>query len=349
MPQRKISSGQLLLLLLLARLMHTMIFRFDYFTSGTPIMLGLLITTAIEAVIAIPAVVWLDTGGDARTRPLPKWLAFLYSAYFTVIAGGTAALFAEFLHIEFADTVAPIAAMILIAAIAAYCSHLGIEALARAGTVVFWLFVGFFIWMSLVSEGSFDWLNIQPLVPGDGKTLFEYVVESLSSAWWIPMLCILGSHLRKGAWKAAYGFLACKLVIIGSLMLIITLVLWKYVAELGYPIFAIGAYAKSGFIQRFDAINMLIWAINCVTVAAVYIFIASKPIKKPLTGSVIFAAIAAAFAIYEYKRGMRYDEPWFLWFKFAGIILLGIAVPIAGIVIRKVTERKAHAAGKDSQ
>lgn len=344
MHERKISWGQLMLLLLLSRLMHTMIFRFDDFTSGTPIMLGLLVTTAVEAVISVPAVIYFQSGGISPTREIAgeksKWLELLYSAYFTVIAGGTFALFAEFLHKEFSDTVAPVAAIILLALVAAYCAILGIEGLARAGTVVFWLFAALFLLMSSVSEGHFEWLNIRPLAEGDGRVFWDYIVESLSSAWWIPMLCVLGGHLRRGVWKAAYGFLAMRTVIIEELLLLITLVLWRYIDVLGYPIFALGAYAKSDFIQRFDAINMLIWALNCVLVAAVYVFISAKPSGKTRPASIFFALLAAAFAIYEYKRGLRYDEAWFLWFKLAGIALLGVAIPSAALILKFVRKKK---------
>lgn len=344
MHERKISWGQLMLLLFLTRLMHTMIYRFDDFTSGTPIMLGLLVTTAVEAVVALPVVLYYSSATQSPIRELAgeksKWLGILYSAYFAVIAGGTLALFAEFLHKEFTDTVSPVAAVILLAAVAAYCGILGIEGIARAGTVVFWLFAALFLLMASVNEGQFEWLNIRPLVAGDGQIFWKYIVESLSSAWWVPMLCILGEHLHRGVWKAAYGFLAMKTVIVEVLLLLVTLVLWRYIGVLGYPIFALGAYAKSDFIQRFDAINMLVWAINCTLVVSVYVFIAAKSSNKTRTASVFFAALASAFAIYEYKRGMRYDEPWFLWFKFVGIALLGIAIPIAALALRAVRKKK---------
>ena len=168
--QRKISAGQLMLLLVLARIMHTMILRFDDFTSGVPLMLGLLVATAIEALAAIPAVLYFSAGGSdpaaeigGRFAPAVK---ALYSVYFIVIAGGTIALFTEFLQNEFSHTVAPIAAILLLAAAAAYCACLGIEGIARAGTVVFWLFAVMFVLMAAVNEGDFNWLNVRPFVPG---------------------------------------------------------------------------------------------------------------------------------------------------------------------------------------
>lgn len=335
----KISAAQLAILLFLARLMHTMIFRVTDFDSGTPIMLGLAASTLIEALLMIPAAVYASKSirGEAA---LPKPVRLLYSLYFTVIAGGTAALFAEFLHREFSGTVPPTAAIILIALAAGYCAYAGIEGIARAGAVVFILFAALFLSMVAVSEGEFNWLNLRPMTRDGLPHFSKYLFESLSSSWQIPMLVLLGSKLRRNPAGAAYGFLALKFLAIETLLLLITLVLWRYVGVLGYPIYALGAFAKSDFIQRFDPINMLVWAINCTLVSALYICISSEPVKSRSKGAVIFSALAAAFALYEYKRGLRYDETWFLVFKLLGVLILGTVVPLCAMAINKFKSGK---------
>ncbi len=337
MPKtEKISAGQLMLLLFLSRIMHTMIFRARGFSSGTPLMLGLFCATALEAVAAIPAVLYYSKFGGDPSAELFKsraiWLRLLYSAYFAVIAGGTVALFTRFLSSEFSKTVSPAIAIILLCAAAAYCASRGIEGLGRAGTVVFWLFAALFVFMALVNKGGFDWLNLRPLTAGDGEKFAEYFFENLSSAWWLPMLCVLGESLNGGAAKAAYGYLALKLAVIEALLLLVTVILWKYVNVIGYPIFALGAYAKSDFIQRFDAINMLVWAINCVLAVGAYLHICAKPFKSPKIFSPIFAAISAIFAFAAYFFGLEFDSAWFLAFKSIGVAALGIAVPGAACI-----------------
>lgn len=333
----RISAGQLMLIFLLARIMHTMLYRLDGFQTGTPLMLGQLLATAAEAVMALPAVIWFSKRRENPAAALgagaSRAVSTAYALYFTVIAGVTVALFAEFLQTKFSDTVMPGVAAAILCASAAYCAWGGIEGLGRAATVVFWLFVGMFVLMAAVSEGSFEPLNLLPLSEGDGGRTAEYLTESLSSAWWIPMLCALGHHLKSGAAKAAYGYLIMKFAIVETLLLLITLVLWRYVGVLGYPILALGAYAKSDFIQRFDAINMLVWAINCVLVLGVYVMIGSGAFKKTKPGAIFAAAAAAAFGWWQYKRGVKFDEPWYICFKLCGIILLGIILPLTALAL----------------
>lgn len=336
MPLRKISAGQLMLLLFLSRIMHTMIFRAESFASGTPLMLGLLVSTAVEALLAIPLVIYFSKGGADPASELfpsrPRLLKIFYSIYFLVIAGTTVALFTGFLQSEFSNVVSPIFSVLLIFAASAYCASNGVEGLGRAGTVVFWLFAGLFVFMASVNEGGFDLLNIRPMTENDLPPFFEYLADGISSAWWLPMFCALGENLRSGAAKAAYGYLVLKLAVLEALLFLVTIILWRYVDVLGYPIFALGAYAKTDFIQRFDAINMLVWAINCVIVVGTYVFICAKSSKKPKAGSYAAAALGAGIAFLSYKSGLRFNDGVFLIFKAAGVILLGTAVPAAALI-----------------
>ena len=331
--EKKISPAQLMILLVLARVMHTMIFRSERFGTGVPMMLGLLLSTAIEAVLALPAVIYFTCGGADPAEYLAGrfgvWLRVLYSGYFAVIGGATAALFTGFLESEFADITRPLIAMALLTAAAAYCSCGGIEGLARAGAVVFWLFAVLFAVMAAVNEGGFDMLNFSPMTSSDMPVFWRYVFENLSSAWWLPMLCALGVHLKKGAAAASFGYLGLKLIITEALLFLITAVLAGYVDVLGYPIFALGAYAKSDFIQRFDAINMLVWAINCVTVTAVYIYIISKPAGSAPPACAVSALAVLLIAAAVYRSGLKFDDPAFLIFKAAGVVILGVLVPSA--------------------
>lgn len=341
----KISAGQLMLILLLGRIMHTMIFRARDFTTGTPMMLGLLLSTVIEAVAALPAVIYFSRGGtdpaDEIGGRFAFWVRAAYSVYFIAIGGATAALFTGFMGAEFPGIVNPYVIIALLCGAAAYCAlRGGIEGLARAATVVFWLFAVLFAVMAAVNEGGFEWLNLRPMLTEDVPRFKKYFIESLSSSWWLPMLCALGRHLKSGAAKAAYGYLALKFAIIEALLLLMTLVLWRYVDVLGYPIFALGAYAKSGFIQRFDAINMLVWAINCVTVVGVYVFIGASPSDSPKKGALTAAVVAGVSAAIAYKTGLRFDETWFLWFKSIGVVLLGIVVPTAAAIVFEIKRRR---------
>ena len=341
--KRRISAPQLMTLFLLARIMHAMIFRESGFRSGTPMMLALICSTAVEAVLAIPAVMYFSCGGSDPAAELfgrrAVWLRAAYSLYFTVICGATVALFTGFLESEFPDITRPLTAMALILLAAYISAGGGIEGLARAGTIVFWLFAVLFIAMAWVNEGGFDWLNVTPMTKGDLPDFVRYFAEDISSSWWLPMFCVLGTYLRNGGARAAYGYLALKLLTVGTLILLVTLVLWRYVDVLGYPIFALGAYARNDFIQRFDAINMFVWTVNCVAAAGVYIFISARALPEKTSGRAVMALAAGVCALIVYRSGLEFDNAGFLVFKAAGVLLLGTVVPLAALIVKKRSER----------
>ncbi|MCD7823289.1 MAG: GerAB/ArcD/ProY family transporter [Oscillospiraceae bacterium] len=340
----KISSGQMFILLILARIMHTMVFHSDDFSVGSFMLPTLLLTTLIEAALSLPALILIDNGSDILkelshgSKRVYAFLRALYSLYFLYIAAGTIKYIAEFMHAEFRKVISPIAVIVILAAAAAYCAHLGIEALARAGTVVFWIFIALFVSMASVSEGTFNMSNLTPITGNDFPAILDYAVRDLSSSWWLPMLVVLGTHLngsKDGAKKAAGGYLIFKLVMLELLALLIILVLGRFSDILGYPLLALGAYARTVFIMSFDAVNMFVWCMNAALVCGIYLFIASESMNGR-KGEIITLAITLAAGIAAYNLNIDFNGEVALVIKTGGILLLGVALPLILMIERGV-------------
>lgn len=344
----KISRGQMFVVLILTRIMHTMIFHAAGFKIGTPIMLTLLFTTLIEIVAAVPVIILFRGGGKdvageiAGESRAAVVIRLIYSGYFLFIAAGTLMNFAEFMHTEFKRVVSPLLVIVIIALAAAYCAYLGIESLARAGTVVFWAFLVLFITMAAVSEGEFDVLNLLSVTKNDIPRMIDYALRDLSSSWWLPMLCSLGEYLRDGVKTTVFGYLLSKLLLIETLLLLVTLVLWTFSDVLGYPMLALGAYAKTDFIQNFDAINMFVWSLNCVIVNGTYLFAAVQAFGKKRRG--LYCLISAVIVIITaeaYELYFSVNDVLTFAVKITGIAVLGVIAPIAALAARKCRARRA--------
>ncbi|MCD7846537.1 MAG: spore germination protein [Oscillospiraceae bacterium] len=343
----KISSGQMFILLILARIMHTMVFHSADFSVGTYMLPTLLVTTLIEAALSLPAVILIDNRSNILKELSCgyKWLHIflraLYSLYFLYIATGTIKYIAEFMHDEFERVISPVAVVLILAVASAYCAHLGIEALARAGTVVFWIFIALFISMSAVSQGTFHPENLTPITYRDFPAMLDYAVRDLSSSWWLPMLVVLGTHLngsKNGAGKATLGYLGFKFIMLEVLALLIILVLGKFADILGYPLLALGAYARTVFIRSFDAVNMFVWCMNVVLVSGIYLFIATDGLKgkKRTAGELSAMAVTAIAAIFAYHANLDFNGEVALVIKTAGILLLGVILPVVLMIERGV-------------
>lgn len=344
----KISSLQMYAILILARIMHTMIYFTDVNEAGTGLMAALLITTLIEVLAAAPLISYIQNGGadiaadlsgDRQGKsPIAKLIRLGYAAFFLFISSGTLMYFAEFLEEEFEDIANPYIVIILLAVVSCYCARLGIEGIARSGVIILGIVLVLVVLMAAVSEGDFDTLNIEPITLSSFPGMLDYAVKDITSAWWLPMFAALAPHLRGSAKKTAAAYLISKLLILETLLLLVILMLWNFVGVIGYPILALGAYAKTDFIQHFDAINMFVWTLNCIIVNGAYIFIASDSRQKRpgSLGTAAAGLIVAVAAGISYNLGLSYQSSIATVIKLCGIIGLGIILPAAAILVKKI-------------
>ncbi len=341
----KISNGQFFVLLLLSRIMHLMLYRTDSFSSGTPMMIGLLISTGIEILLGIPVFIFLMRKDEilescSKNKKLCFAVRAIIALYFTFVSGAVLCAFARFMADEFPSLSSPVVIIVIIAAASAYCASLGIEAIARTGTVVLWVFLVLLAIMALASEGRYDTLNLVPLQKSETRAVIDYIVRDVSSCRWLVLAVALARYLKYGSQKAVLGYVAAKIVLIEAVLLMITMILWSFVDVPGYPILALGTYAKTEVIRRFDALNMFVWALNCVVVNATYTHLASDITKKKnLLSYLIPAAASAVFALLYYKKAFWLTERQEDVIMFAGIVLIGVLVPLAAIIYWRVKEK----------
>ena len=336
----KISAGQTFVLLFMSRVMYMMLFRAERFDAGTPYMLTQLFTTIIECLAVVPIVALFNAEQKLGVRENEMFTKFenaLFCIYFLFISVSTQVRFAGFIHQGFSEALRPWAVALIISLVSCYCAFGGIESLARVGTVVLWIFLALFGLLAIINDGNPDFLNITPITVNDLPTMLDYGIDELSSNWWLPLLVSLRPYLRKGIGKVAYGYLVAKFVMVEILILLVTLILWRYFAVASYPMLALGSYAKTEFVQHFGAINMLVWSLNCILVNGVYLFTSARG-KKILIP--VFSAISVAVAIICYNLALPFDSRPILTIKLVGIVALGIILPLVRLVALKIRSIK---------
>ncbi len=346
-----ISCYQLFSLLLLSRLMQTMLYVGERRVSLAQ-MCALLFATLIELAASIPAVMlskrsdagvlktlFCRTGENTPKKGAAELLfraaGLLYFLFFVYIAAGTLGSFADFMQKQFPDTAPTWLVLVTVTAAGWYCSLMGLEGLSRAGSVLLGGIALLIVLMAAVSEGSFDWLNVVPFSPETLPDFWDYALRDLASSWWLPLTALFYPDVRGGLEKTAGLYLASKLLLLESLMLVIMLVMSSFVEVLGYPLLTLGAYARTDFIQHFGAINMLFWTANCVVVLSLYILAASRAaLGGRSTGLKKGAAAAAALALaaVSYRLGIGYDERFGLYLRTALIAVLGVLLPLLGLI-----------------
>lgn len=333
----KIGSGQLFALLVLTRLMYTMLYRTESFSSGAPLLLGQLIATAIETVVCIPAFIFSRKGiSISEVAVRPKTVGIAYSVYFTLIYSFTLCDFVRFLHSEFSKVATPLVAAFALGIACIYCACMGIEGLARGASVTFVCVLLLVGGMIVLSDGTPNTLYLQPYTNADVKTMLDYILEDLSVNRMPVMLVVLSGNLRKSGIKSGVGYLVFKLTFTCGLIYAVTVILWRYVNIPSYPILALGAYAKTDFIRRFDSLNMFFWTLNCVLTGGVYLHCGANEFSRPYV--IAIGIIGTALGLAGFYLSFPTDDTAFRWINIALIALLGVAMPLWGLIHRRRNE-----------
>lgn len=331
----KIGSGQLFALLALSRIMYTMLYRTQNFSSGTPLMLGQVIATAIEILICLPVIIFSLRGisvADAFGTRFSRAVKGIYCIYFTLAFATLLCDFTRFIYSEFPGVASPLLAGAAVAVACSYCAHLGTEGLARAASVVFVIVILLVAAMTLLSDGRPNSLYLQPYTDADGANMIEYIAKELSANRWTVMLAVLSGNIsaeRKSGLKAGIGYMVFKLVFVECLVYAVTVILWRYVNIPGYPILALGAYAKTDLIRRFDSVNMFVWTLNCALTGGGYILCGTLPFdKKSVIG---VGGVGLCLGLGLFGLGVSCDSGVIAWINIAFMVLLGTLLPLVAL------------------
>lgn len=332
----KIGTGQLFALLALSQIMYTMLYRTQTFSSGMPLMLGQLIVTAIEALLCIPVLIFSARGvsvTDALGGKLSCIAKALYSIYFTLAFASLVSDFTGFIYSEFPDVAYFLLAAAVIAIACTYCAYLGIEGLARAASVVFVIVIILVAAMTFLSDGRPNSLYLQPMTNSDSRDMLNYIAKELSVNHPLVMLAVLSGNIRaekKSGIKAGIGYLLFKLVFTECLIYAVTVILWRYVNIPGYPILALGAYAKTDLIRRFDSINMFVWTLNCALTGGGYIICGTLPFNKKSVIAV--GGIGLCLGLGLFCGTVATDSGIIAWVNISLMVLLGTLLPIVALI-----------------
>lgn len=279
----KIGWGQLAVLLLLGRIFTLMTYAPLTAEGWEYIPLATAISTAIQMVLVIPLVL-LSSRPDRvfllKNSPLTKTVAALYLVFFAAIGADSYAHFGGFLAEVFFPQDNKLALAAILFAVCIYSAVRGLAGIARAGMLVFVLFIAMLLLIFTVSAGEIKW---QTLSLPQTKTLAGAVFEDLGNSSELVMAAFLMGRCEKPK-RGVFTFLAGKLVILEVISILIITVLGKYAMLTQFPFFSLGSYAGLGGVQRLDAVYLVVWTLIAIIRISLTIFICGELLGKIFTG-----------------------------------------------------------------
>lgn len=302
---QKIGWGQFLLLLLMCRVFTLMTF-VPMAGSGnlTVQMTAAAISTVVQAVLLIPIVLLKKSVTEtalAKNRFCGTVTAAAYLLFFLFYAVNSLTHFQKFLSARFFRDSGSVVMLAVLLGICVYCACLGTEALGRSGALLFWIFLAALIIMILYSAQDFDMTN---LIFGkiEENTILTAVMDDLARNGEICAAAFLAKHVRDKLRCGVYGLLASKLILIEAVTLLIAAVLGDFARLTDYPFLTVGTFGGTGFIQRGDALYLIVWTVTAVINISLFLHISAGLMREvfpkikfstSIAAVIVFAAAAA--------------------------------------------------------
>lgn len=352
MEQKKIIGwGQLLLLLFMSRVFTLMTF-VPLIAEGRSLAVRLFaaaISTAIQAMILIPTVLLSRGVTEAAMEKNRAWgifVSLLYFVFFLFYTVNSLLHFQNFLNARFfpsAESSLWIGALLIVCV---YCGCLGIEALGRSASLLFWLFAISLIIMGISSAGDFDAANLS-LSMNYSDDLFSAVMDDLARNGEICAAVFLAKHVEKKLRCGIYGLLAAKLAAVTVVSVLIAAVLGDFASLTDHPFLTVGTFGGTGFIQRGDSLYLVVWTVTAVINIALFLHISGGLIEeifpKAKFRTLISAVLAFGVSLFFTMTGRSFSGIYGTICSGYAVILLAGIIPLIVLIARRKGEKKAHA------
>jgi spore germination protein KB len=308
-------------------------------------MTAVIISAILQLIICIPLLVFtkkfpLLSVTEAAGRK-KNFIGFLLIAicflFFVCETADSLLSFQIFLGDRFFKTANPYLWIGIFLVICVYCAIIGIEGIARSSTAVFVILLMMLIIMGVTSARDFDPVNIYVTAPKG--TLIFAVIDELAKNGEIVALAFLCKYIPEKMNRTVCGLLIGKVILTLAVLTLIQGVLGDFAMLTDYPFLAVGAYAGVNFLQRADAVYLVVWTMTAVLKTALYINICAGLITEcfpKLRGS---AAISAAIIYLVALPFLKVNTTLFavygsLPFVIAQVVIVLIA-PIAELIVMR--------------
>ncbi len=350
----KISSWQLLLLLFLSRLFTTITFFSLESKDSASIILPFAASVLVEIILFVPAILLYKKYPKENAiisalkvnKVLGIILICIYSIFLIFMVFKTVRFFLYFFETAFSDLLPVVWVGVMLLAASVYVAYLGIVAAARSAAVVFGLFIVMLLIVIPATAGDFEISNYYTM-PISSNSLFQGILDGISRSDETVVLVLIMPYLREKLAKAVYGFLGMKLVFIEGIIICCMLLLGGYMTAAPFSFFTMCRYAKTAFIERLDAVYLVVWTLMGVIKLSLYSIALRPSLENVLTNKknkLIITALPFVIGgipalLFAYKDQMIIPLM-DIHISFYAIIALSFVIPLIVYFLRRCKREK---------
>lgn len=352
----KISWGQICVILMLGRIFTLMTYvpliGSDYYLTTE--MVGLLISTVLQALIVIP-ILYLNKVYSGKSiceiayskgNIVGFLVSLIYLLFFIILGINCVSQFSTFITDVFFPQSSIILGAILLLVSGVYAAYKGLEGIGRSATIVFVIFLSLLIFLFFSSWEGMNILNYAPVIGLKAKQIWSAVVNDMYRSNELVAIAVLlpyVNNMRKGTYYAIAG----KLIMLEVITFFMITVLGGYANEITFPFFSLGSYSSKNVIERMDAIYLIAWVLTAIINISVIIIMLSdilKNIYKKLKYAEIIGGVAVlGGSVPVFMKNEQYGE---LCRRLQGIetfLITLLVIPLIFVIVgRKKTNEKIY-------
>jgi hypothetical protein len=311
----KISQLQLFAVMLCGHAFSLMTF-FPYtFDNPTEYMIGVLISTAIEVLLAVPAVIiykrfsGLDPCSLAgeSSKGLRTAAGIFYTLTFFYFAYRVTGNFVYFLDSVLSGYFPRALVVVSVCAAAVYLGLMKASVIGKTSGIMLALFALFTVLViaSSFSKTESDFLSFHLASENITHGISEAVRCELLRNLDMVFLLFFLPKLRGSPVRVSALYLGVKLVMVELSVGFVTVMLGDFAMTSKLPFSSMASYSTSSMIERFDAAFMAVWVILAIVRLGAVLHCSADCIKAVFPKAdrtlsvIISAAIPAAAAVYK--------------------------------------------------
>ncbi len=344
---RKISFGQLTVILFISRIFYTMTFVPFMYNDVTSQVIGFSICTALECLAVIPCIVLYRKYPDKnlyrvayeKSKILGIIISFTFVFTAILVLNRLFRYFNYFMYVMFPDFLPSWFVVLALAALSFYAAFQGIEAISRSGAIAFGFFALSFIIVAAVIIPDLNMSNLIYTYPKIGDIAHEVYYE-FSKCSEILLLPVLYSYAKEKAGKSVYCAIGLKLIFVYLITSICVFALGSYLNISKFPFFDLGSYAETFLIERLDAFLLPAWILTAFIKASLFMFAAKAVLSecfkkvKPNVFLCIIGLITVGLSLAMVLRKKWHYDLFDLLIITIMIIVLGVILPLIFCFVR---------------
>lgn len=251
----------------------------------------------VTALISLPAVISASKGKCVMDNRI---LSAFYGFYFIFSGAVNIAKFAVFSSTELNQSAKIIVLAGLMIVACAYAASLGVEAISRFGSMVFFITLLGIAGVMAEGAGDFSYLNLFPVTQNSSKSIIMNILFSVCSTNELVLFIALAPKVNGKTAKPYYFSIGASYFAMMLLIGFTVGVLGDTASLSAYPLFQVSQLSKLGTGERLEVIFTALWIFAAFLKVTLFLYCAGEAFTFRNKAVRYIACAAAMFGISAY-------------------------------------------------